>query len=985
MQAREPFSQRPRLRAAHVTQIPLRAGDLRQRGKRLCQGGWDINVALQLAEDAEALASTCHLLGDRDTATRLESFAESIWVLLDPPVYPDEQMLAELTTRLDVIDTGRSDPIEPARGHEERPSTLFGYAAAEDNGFPLLVRPPSRYWQRFASLPAPERLSPIRVAKVAAPVEELIEEAAPMTEPVEEVVAPAERAEETAAAPTAEVQDAREVPMVAIPPTLEASNAIAAATLAEADAAMDADVAADPSERKACHLHDGADMALAIDLQLGMLGYELVHVDGLEALKEWLSRSTPSLIMLAGEYQHAIEEIGALVQSARTRSGQRILLIAHGAGKSDLATRLRALRAGCDAYIAQPDSADAVIARLRQLDVSTQADPFRVMIVEDDRSQAFFAESILRKNGMQTLAVDDAADVLDKLDEFAPDLILMDLNMPVCNGIELTALIREREAYISTPIVFLSGEGDTEKQFEALSAGGDDFLSKPIAPRHLITAVTSRVRRARLVARHRPATARREPGSNVQTATQLSARLTEMLAMEDAATRNGGVLFIALECVDELRKRLGQDGFFTLVENLISVLRSQLGRHDLLARSGDGEFILLNPDRSRSALDQLAIQLRAAVEAESFGTPDKTPDIAVAVGICPFTRAVGDAGAMIEAAELAMLDTPAENAPAGVMRAEPVAATRAANAPVFAAAAAVSPSPIAAVASIARSAAVPAPATPVAVAAVSTAPIAAPAPVAAQPIADPIVGAIRKALEDSTFRIVFQPIVSLHGEEEKQFQALLRLSTDSGRVYSATELVPAAETAGLIGDVDRWVLESCLDTIANHLRGGDSVRLFVNQSVASVNDPDRVEWMRQALESRRVPAAQISLDLRMEDASADLAGYIGFALSMKQLGVTLTLSGVEAGDKCIDLLMHLPVDFVKLSPRYTSDRGGDLVKELTDLVKISHASGRKVIAPRVEEARVAASLWACGIDLIQGNFVQEATRDTSYDFQVANA
>jgi EAL domain-containing protein (putative c-di-GMP-specific phosphodiesterase class I)/DNA-binding response OmpR family regulator len=983
MQAREPFSRRPRLRAAHVTQIPLRAGDLRQRGQRLCEGGWDMNLALQLAEDAETLASTCHLLGDRDTATRLESFAESVWKLLDPPVYPDEQMLVELTSRLEVLDTGRSDP-EPARASEERhATTLFGYAAAEDNGFPLLVRPPSRYWQRFASLPAPERLSPLRLARVVAPVEEPVDDVVPVADPVEESVV------ESAAVS----QDLQDAPLVAIPPTHEAANASAAATLSETSSApeqTDEELAAESSQRKACHLHDRSDMASAIDLQLGMLGYELVHVDGLEALKEWLSRTTPSLVMLDGQYQHAIEEIGALVQSARTRSGQRVLLIAHGAGKSDLAARLRALRAGCNAYIAQPESADAVIAKLRELDLSTQADPFRIMIVEDDRSQAFFAESILRKNGMETLVVGDASDVLDKLDEFEPDLILMDLNMPVCNGIELTALIRERGAYISTPIVFLSGEGDTEIQFQALSAGGDDFLTKPIAPRHLITAVTSRVQRARQVARHRPAAARREPASNVQTAAQLNARLTEMLAMEDAATRDGGILFIALECADDLRKQLGKDGFSNLVEHLISVLRTRLGKHDLLARAGDGEFILLNPDRPTAALDQLASQLRSAVELENFDTPDKTPDIAVAIGICPFTRAAGDARAMIEAAESALFDPLPEASPAGVARAEPSPAFSATPpgaappAPVAPAAPrSVTPSAVAATAApvpIAAASVVPGAKAPV-----TPAPIAAPAPAAVEPIGDPVVSAIRKALEDSSLRVVFQPIVSLHGEEEKQFQALLRLSTESGRVYSATELVPAAEKAGLISEVDRWMLESCLDTIADHLRSGDSVRLFVNQSASSVRDPERVDWMRQALETRRVPAAQISIDLRMQDASADLAGYIGFALSMKQLGVNLTLSGVEAGDKCTDMLMHLPVDFVKLSPRYTSERSGDLGKELGDLVKIAHASGRKVIAPRVEEARVAASLWSCGIDLIQGNFVQQATRDATYDFQVANA
>ncbi len=906
MQAREPFSRRPRLRAAHVTQIPQRVADLRQRGKRLCESGWDINAAMQLAEDAEALASTCRQLDESTTASRLESFAESLWAMLDPPLITDAQMLGELSVRLDVIDTGFTDVIESPIAQDDRPSTLFGYAAIEDNGFPLLVRPPSRYWQRFASLAPAERFPREKVEIVEVPVALELET---------EIEIPA-------------TDHAEQQPSVAIevPETHEAGVANALVDAAATSESADLEIEAQSTQRKACHLHGGSDLAAAIDLQLGMLGFELNHVADVDALKEWLSRSTPALIMLDGEYQHAIDEVGALVQAARARSEQRVLLIAHGAGRSDLAARLRAMRAGCDAYIVQPESAEDVISRVRELDLASQAEPYRIMIVEDDRSQAFFAESILRKNGMQTLAVGDAADVLDKLDAFDPDLVLMDLNMPVCNGIELTALIREREAYISMPIVFLSGEGDTEKHFEALSAGGDDFLTKPIAPRHLITAVTSRVKRARQVARRRPASVR-EPVSNLQTALQINARLTEMLAMEDAATRNGGILFIALECADVLRKRLNNTEFDTLIERVTTLLRGKLGHHDLIARSGEAEFLLLNPDRPEAALEQLAVALRDVVESEKFKLPGKLPDVAVGVGICPFTRAAGDARAMIEAAEGALLDSPKSAEPSVVS---------------------LVPKPI-------------------------------------EPPRDPIEEAVRQALVDSSFRVVFQPIVSLHGEEEKQFQALLRLSTESGRVYSATELIPAAESAGLIGEVDRWMLESCLGTIADHLRSGDSVRLFVNQSATSIRDPDRVEWLRQALESRRVPAAQISIDLRMEDAKSDIPGTIRFALAMKQIGISLTLSGVEAGDQATDMLMHLPVDFIKLSPRYTSDRGDDHRKELSGLVNLAHASGRKVIAPRVEEARIAASLWASGIDLIQGNFVQQATRDATYDFKVAHA
>ncbi len=54
-----------------------------------------------------------------------------------------------------------------------------------------------------------------------------------------------------------------------------------------------------------------------------------------------------------------------------------------------------------------------------------------------------------------------------------------------------------------------------------------------------------------------------------------------------------------------------------------------------------------------------------------------------------------------------------------------------------------------------------------------------------------------------------------------------------------------------------------------------------------------------------------------------------------------------------------------------------------ELVQLAHAGGRRVIAPRVEDARATAALWSDGVDLIQGNFVRQADRDLSYDFHAA--
>ena len=128
--------------------------------------------------------------------------------------------------------------------------------------------------------------------------------------------------------------------------------------------------------------------------------------------------------------------------------------------------------------------------------------PYRVLIVEDDRAQALFAQSVLHGAGMQAIVHSDADGALQAIKEHRPDLILMDLHLPGLDGMRLTALIRQQPGLQLLPIVFLSGDPDPERQFEVLDSGADDYLSKPIRPRHLIAAVANRIRRAR--ARRRP-------------------------------------------------------------------------------------------------------------------------------------------------------------------------------------------------------------------------------------------------------------------------------------------------------------------------------------------------------------------------------------------------------------------------------------------------------------------------------------------------
>lgn len=221
-------------------------------------------------------------------------------------------------------------------------------------------------------------------------------------------------------------------------------------------------------------------------------------------------------------------------------------------------------------------------------------DAYRILIVEDDRSQALFAESVLGGVGMQTRAVATAAEALPALDEFAPDLVLMDLHLPGVSGAELTASIRARPGHAHLPIVFLSGDADPETEYRMLESGADDFLMKPIRPRHLVSAVHNRVSRARQArAPARSGADERDPATGLFRRD----RILATLASSPAA------LLVEIQNLPALQERLGYAG----VEGVLRRAGARLAElAPEAARLNDSSFLVLDahagePDRAATA------------------------------------------------------------------------------------------------------------------------------------------------------------------------------------------------------------------------------------------------------------------------------------------------------------------------------------------------------------------------------------------------
>lgn len=245
---------------------------------------------------------------------------------------------------------------------------------------------------------------------------------------------------------------------------------------------------------------------------------------------------------------------------------------------------------------------------------------------------------------------------------------------------------------------------------------------------------------------------------------------------------------------------------------------------------------------------------------------------------------------------------------------------------------------------------------------------------------DRLLAPLRSAIDDDRLLLWFQPIMAMRGDAIAQFQALLRLRDADGRLYTAAELVPVAERAGLLSTIDRWSLERCIALVAERARAGQPIRLFVTQSLQSARNGWAATRIDRLLGEQGVAAQAISLELHVADAEAALQDVSRYADTVRALGCGFVLTDFEAGDVAERLLDTLAFDAVRLSPRHLRLTDAPARAELKALVDRLHERGRRVIAPRVDGAGVAAALYGAGVDFVQGNFVQPVNDDLGFDF-----
>ena len=241
---------------------------------------------------------------------------------------------------------------------------------------------------------------------------------------------------------------------------------------------------------------------------------------------------------------------------------------------------------------------------------------------------------------------------------------------------------------------------------------------------------------------------------------------------------------------------------------------------------------------------------------------------------------------------------------------------------------------------------------------------------------------INDAIKHKQVYCVYQPVINLQGENTEDYEVLIRLKNEQDDTIYPREFLPYIQSSEQMLNLDRWVIAESFRVLSEHLAAGHKNRFFIKLSTRSITDPKLIHWIKHNLERYDLPHDSVILQFTAHQAAENLKPLQSINKQLQQLGCLLSIEHFGKEYNAFALLKHLDVQFLKLDMSLTKNISSN-AEQLENLIFIcQQANERKVktIVAYVEEAGSLSAIWQSGANYIQGDFLQEASRNLDFDF-----
>ncbi len=250
--------------------------------------------------------------------------------------------------------------------------------------------------------------------------------------------------------------------------------------------------------------------------------------------------------------------------------------------------RLAAIRLGSRVSLAKPIGVDQVWQAVSDLIYRKEKTQAHILIVDDDPVAITILKRVLAPWGLEITAVQDPQKFWHTLEMTIPDLLILDVQMPGINGIELCQMVRSDPRWGRLPIVFFTASTEPDLVTRLFAAGADDFVSKPIIGPELVTRILNRLERTRLLR----SLAETDPLTGIFNRRKAQELLEKLISLSLGNSEPLALVMLDLDYFKQVNDRYGHSSGDQVLVATARLLRQSLRPEDVVARWGGEEFLV---------------------------------------------------------------------------------------------------------------------------------------------------------------------------------------------------------------------------------------------------------------------------------------------------------------------------------------------------------------------------------------------------------
>jgi two-component system cell cycle response regulator len=268
-----------------------------------------------------------------------------------------------------------------------------------------------------------------------------------------------------------------------------------------------------------------------------------------------------------------------------------------------------------------------------------------ILVADDEPVNLSLIKRRLEWEHYQIHTATDGGEAVEVARRVLPDLIILDVMMPVLDGLQACRLLKGDPATRDIPVIFLSALDDTETKISGLSLGANDYISKPFRVEELLARVRVAIRlkceRDRLRDSAEEASRRAEAASEMSMSDALTGLLNRYglqralqreLSEARRYARPLSCLLLDIDFFKAVNDTFGHAAGDTALMQVAGVLTEAMRGSDVVCRYGGEEFLVLAPETSLEGALALAEKIRLAVRARLFGDGGRVFPITLSIG-----------------------------------------------------------------------------------------------------------------------------------------------------------------------------------------------------------------------------------------------------------------------------------------------------------------------------------------------------------------